>query len=101
MNHPGTRVVLGLKAGVTQQHELWGSGGEGKSTYESWLRRTFARPPWKPTEGLHWGLGQLHTSHGKGDFRGFGGLLGCPIKSQDELSTGDKAQKCQMKHTWV
>lgn len=76
-----------------------GLRGGGKSTYESWLRRNFSGPLWEPTEGLHQGLGQLHTSHVKeGDFRGFGGLLRCPINSQDELSAGDEAQKCQMKH---
>lgn len=66
---------------------------------ESLLMNHGSGPPWEPTEGLHQGLWQLHTSHvRKGDFRGFGGLLGCPINSQDELSAGDEAQKCQMKH---
>lgn len=97
VNHPVTRVVLRLKVGDTHQHELRGSEEGGKSTYESWLRRNFSGPLWEPTEGLHQGLGQLHTSHVKeGDFRGFGGLLRCPINSQDELSAGDEAQKCQM-----
>lgn len=31
----------------------------------------------------------------------FGGLLGCLISSRDDLSAGDRAQKCQVKHSQV
>lgn len=46
--------------------------------------------------------GQLHNFHVKRDHcMSFGGLLGCLISSRDDLSAGDRAQKCQVKHSQV
>lgn len=58
--------------------------------------------------GTHWKMmrhqepGQLHDSHVKwAHCMSFGGLLGCLISSRDDLSAGDRAQKCQVKHSQV
>lgn len=95
-----TLVVLHLKAGEYMIHPALGLRETLPMNHDSTEPSLGLLQ--NPLKGLvcHQGPRQLHNSHVKRDnFMGFGGLLRCLVNSRDDLAAGDKAQKCQMKHS--